>query len=139
MINTQKVLDAMTSMQQNTQGALPAIPNNGNPAGAYNMPQQGTPQPAQQQQPQTQSPYYYPWLAPSEHMDSIRNQLTERQMRLSSMLEAYAPQPMAPQAPMPQQMMPQAPMMQQAPTQQPILQAPPVLPQQGMMPNPTVY
>lgn len=98
MIDTRQVLNAVTSMQQNAQASLPVIPNNGNPAGAYNMPQQGSAPQAQQPQ-QTKSPYYYPWLAPSSHMESITGFLSQRQERLMGMLQQYAPQPIAPQAP----------------------------------------
>lgn len=129
MINTHKILNAVTSMQQNAQAALPVIPNNGNPAGAYNMPPQGA-QTQVQGQPQAQSTYYYPWLAPSPHMEGIQNQLSARQAMLNQMLTQYSPQPIAPQAPT----IPTAP--QQVPMSEPLMSAvapaqqPPVIPMQ---------
>lgn len=94
MINHQGVLDAVTNMQQNAQAALPVIPNNGNPQGANNMQAAG-----QQAQPAVQgapvqpqkSDYYYPWLAPSPHMQA-----------LASRIGSYQPQ-IAPARPVPQQ------------------------------------
>lgn len=129
MINTHNVLNAVTAMQQNAQAALPVIPNNGNPAGAYNMPQQTMGEMQQQPQqaaPAEKSPYYYPWLAPSSHMQGIKDNLAQRQEMLNSMLSQYQPQPIAPQAPAP----PVAPMQQQ-PVQAPQMQtgAAPVIPQ----------
>lgn len=120
MINTHKILNAVTSMQQNAQAALPVIPNNGNPAGAYNMPPQGAQAPVQ---PQAQSPYYYPWLAPSPHMEGIQNQLSARQAMLNQMLTQYSPQPIAPQAPaVPQQVPAVEPQPQQmVATQRPVM------------------
>jgi hypothetical protein len=38
MPNIQELLQAVLNMQSDAQGALPVIPNNGNPAGANNMP-----------------------------------------------------------------------------------------------------
>lgn len=129
MINTHKVLNAVTSMQQNAQAALPVIPNNGNPQGAHNMPHQGAAQPAPSVPQQQQSPYYYPWLAPSSHMENIKGFLTQRQERLMGMMQQYSPQPIAPQAPPVQQPMQQPMQQQQA--------MPPVIPM-AQAPNPTV-
>lgn len=82
-----------TAMQQQAQAALPVIPNNGNPAGAFNMPAPTRPaipvpapvaptQPAMRAptppamtQPPVQSKYYYPWMNPSPAMDSVRQML----------------------------------------------------------------
>lgn len=99
-------------VQQNIQAQLPVIPNNGNPAGAHNMPQQATQQPAAPANP-------YAWLDPSPAMASVR-----------SLLDAYQPQ--TPAAPM---MQPQVPTQGMPPTlpmmnpQQPVMPANmPVLP-----------
>ncbi len=36
--NWQTIADAANGVQQNAQAAVPVVPNNGNPGGAYNMP-----------------------------------------------------------------------------------------------------
>lgn len=67
MANSQQVLQAIASMQRDGQERLPIIPNNGNPAGAHNMPQQEPPT-AQQAPP----PDKYAWLQPSQSVANIR-------------------------------------------------------------------
>ena len=60
---TPQTLQAINDMQVNVQTGLPVIPNNGNPAGAYNMPQHlGGAMPAQA------APDPYAWLQPSPAM-----------------------------------------------------------------------
>lgn len=43
MPTTQEILQALSGMQQNAQASVPVTPNNGNPAGANNMPMDNTP------------------------------------------------------------------------------------------------
>lgn len=66
------------SIQQDIQGQMPVIPNNGNPGGAYNMPQQVA-SIAPQQQVQ-QNPLQ--WVEPSESMTNIRQLLADQADRL---------------------------------------------------------
>lgn len=68
MADSQQILQAIAQMQQVGQERLPVIPNNGNPAGAHNMPQNGTPLPVQAGGPVDK----YAWLKPSPAMDRIR-------------------------------------------------------------------
>lgn len=65
MADSQQILQAIAQMQQVGQERLPVIPNNGNPAGAYNMPQQGT-------TPVAQAPGKFDWVKPSPAMARIR-------------------------------------------------------------------
>lgn len=58
------------SIQSDVQQALPVIPNNGNPAGAYNMPQAG--QPVQQQAAPVDP---FAWLKPSAYMEEVKTRL----------------------------------------------------------------
>lgn len=72
MSTTQQILQSMNDMQVNAQGALPVIPNNGNPGGAHNMPQ-GT-----QVASVTPPPNPYQWLEPSPAMQSTQQMLSEQ-------------------------------------------------------------
>ena len=56
------------SIQSDVQQALPVIPNNGNPAGAYNMPQ------AAEEQPQVANDPFA-WLKPSVYMEEVKTRL----------------------------------------------------------------
>lgn len=58
------------SIQSDVQQALPVIPNNGNPAGAYNMPHAG--QPVQQQATPVDP---FAWLKPSAYMEEVKTRL----------------------------------------------------------------
>lgn len=77
MPTTQEILQALSGMQQNAQANVPVIPNNGNPAGAYNMPYQQT----NNGQPNTLPPvsgqpdqgHYYPWMNPSPMLEAVRH------------------------------------------------------------------
>ena len=73
------------SLQQDLQGSLPILPNNGNPGGAYNV--ASAEQPAQQAAP---APDPYAWLKPSAYMDQvneiIKNQDAILDMAVSSLL-----------------------------------------------------
>jgi hypothetical protein len=91
-VSTQEILNGVINMQANAQQALPVIPNNGNPAGAYNMPMLpqhravGQPPVAAQpmvRQPQAPlpTPPQYPWLAPSQSATNIRTMLEGRRDR----------------------------------------------------------
>lgn len=75
MASSQQMLSSLLDMQSNAQAALPVIPNNGNPNGAYNMPQQAqaTPAPAQPAGPDLS------WLGPSQHMQTFSNTLQQMQ------------------------------------------------------------
>lgn len=68
MLNIQELLAAITDMQRNAQQNLPVIPNNGNPAGAYNMPQAA--QPVAPTQPQVMD-----YSQPSSSMDLVYQML----------------------------------------------------------------
>lgn len=97
MADINSALHNLQYLQQDAQGALPVIPNNGNPAGAYNMaspvmagPGLPAPMPAvPQQQPQPGIPMpkpspadRYPWLRPTQSMDNVRNLLAQRRQQL---------------------------------------------------------
>lgn len=89
MASTNQLLAAISNMQPDAQANLPVVPNNGNPAGAHNMPQQG-------QAPANPAHAHYPWLAPSQHMQNI---LARVQTQQSGMQAPVAPQPVAPPQP----------------------------------------
>lgn len=75
MASSQAILSAITNMQANAQGALPVLPNNGNPGGAHNMPQgQGVEQAAPAPDP-------YAWLQPSPFMQSASQMLEQMSAR----------------------------------------------------------
>ena len=67
------------SIQQNIQGQLPVIPNNGNPGGAYNMQQVASVQPAQAVAP----PNPYQWVEPSQAMQNVRVLLEKQAERIA--------------------------------------------------------
>jgi hypothetical protein len=67
------------AIQQNIQGQLPVIPNNGNPAGAYNMPQVASVGAPQQVAP----PNPYQWVEPSQSMTNVREMLAKQAERLA--------------------------------------------------------
>ena len=122
MATTQQMLSAITGMQENAQAALPVIPNNGNPAGANNMPQQ-----QQAPSPGPAAPPALPWLAPSASMQLFQQQLAARQTVLAQQrmpATQQAPVAQAPQAvvPVQQAVVPQQPVLPQAGAQ-------PILPQ----------
>ena len=75
MATTQQILSAITGMQRNTQQANPVIPNNGNPGGANNMPQQT-------QEPEKPSGPDLSWLQPSPAMQALTQQMQQRQVQL---------------------------------------------------------
>lgn len=60
------------SIQSDVQQALPVIPNNGNPAGAYNMPQAGG---ADAQGAAQAAPDPFAWLKPSVYMEEVKTRL----------------------------------------------------------------
>lgn len=66
----QWVQQILANNQQNAQGQVPVIPNNGNPMGANNMPsmvtQNGEDQPVSG---------YYPWMQPSPSMAYVHNMI----------------------------------------------------------------
>lgn len=108
MIDVNNVLGAVTTMQQNAQSALPVIPNNGNPAGAYNMPHQQAPvSSAPVTQQPAASPYFYPWLGPSPYMESIKSRLTAMQSGPVTSVQPTGVPPTMMQTPMDQPVMPQ--------------------------------
>lgn len=77
MATSQQMLSSLLDMQPNAQAALPVIPNNGNPNGAYNMPQQdATPEPAKPAGPDLS------WLGPSQHMQTFNNTLQSMQANI---------------------------------------------------------
>ena len=60
------------SIQSDVQSALPVIPNNGNPAGAYNMPHAA--EVNAQEQPQVANDPFA-WLKPSVYMEEVKTRL----------------------------------------------------------------
>lgn len=103
MSNTAAILAAMSGMQSNAQSSLPFTPNNGNPGGAYNMPQgQATQQPAAPPDP-------WPWLQPSPFMQTLQQDLMARSQRLAQEIEAANAEPIIP-------------VQQALPVQQPVMQ-----------------
>ena len=93
MNNTAAVLAAMSNMQSNIQTANPVIPNNGNPAGAYNMPQGQ----AATQQPSPNMDRYA-WLQPSPYMAYLQSSLQDRGARIKAEMEQMYSQPVLPVA-----------------------------------------
>lgn len=79
MASTQELLTAVTNMQPNAQEALPVIPNNGNPQGAYNMSSKVTPAgPPRRRGPDLS------FLQPSQSMLDFTAGLQRRQQDLDS-------------------------------------------------------
>lgn len=72
MASAQEMLAAAGSVQQDAQASLPVIPNNGNPGGAYNMPQT-TQEPAKPAGPDLS------WLQPSKYMEQVSSTIAEIQ------------------------------------------------------------
>ena len=94
MATTQQMLSAVNDMQVNAQAALPVIPNNGNPAGANNMPA------SQQQAPATVAPTGpdLSWLQPSQSMMMFQQGMQQRQQQLDMQRQQmYAPAQGVPQ------------------------------------------
>ncbi len=90
MASTNELLAATLGMQASAQASLPVIPNNGNPAGAHNMPQQQEAAPA--------APAYpYPWMAPSPHMENIKRRIAGMQQNIQQVAQPVQ-QPAPPQA-----------------------------------------
>ena len=122
------ITQPMTALQQTIQQSLPVIPNNGNPAGPYNMPGHGTM--AAQQQPPPSTHDRFPWLKPSPFMQSLAQSLQQKSMMLQQQLAESVQMPLE-QPVQPQEMVPQQ---QPAQIPQQALQAPvapqgaPVLP-----------
>lgn len=89
MATTQQILSAITGMQRNAQEALPVIPNNGNPGGAHNMPQQT-------QAPEKPSGPDLSWLQPSPAMTSLMQSLQARQPFLDQQVQRIRQAPVLP-------------------------------------------
>lgn len=77
MASAQQMLASTGNMQQNAQAAVPVIPNNGNPAGAYNMPQTG-------QTPPTPTGPDLSWLQPSTAMQEVNATLQALQKNIDA-------------------------------------------------------
>lgn len=76
-----------SSLQQDVQGSLPIIPNNGNPGGAYNMPSPEAP--VQEAVPQDP----YSWLKASPYMEQVKAMLLGNEERIRrSMFDIVNPQ-----------------------------------------------
>lgn len=116
MASAQEMLASASNLQQDAQAALPVIPNNGNPGGAYNMPQNGQ-SPAKPPGPDLS------WLQPSAHMQEVNNTLQALQQSIdASRQQVQNSQPAVQQ--------PQLPVMPQT-TMAPAMSAGVVLPQMG--------
>lgn len=87
MADTQSILHNITNMQRNAQEALPVMPNNGNPGGAYNMPAQAP----QEQQPAPPPPDPYAFLKPSPYMDGVRAILAGQAQSLAAQQQPTPP------------------------------------------------
>lgn len=93
MADINSAMHGLQFMQQNAQAALPVIPNNGNPNGAYNM----ATMPAQQRQPAVPPAMpsvpaeRFPWLKPSQSMENVKNLLAQRKAQQQLPMQA-APQ-----------------------------------------------
>lgn len=93
---TPQTLQAINDMQVNVQSGLPVIPNNGNPAGAHNMPQgvgQAMPRP---------SPSWsekFPWMQQSPFMATLSEQLKANGARLQQEYMATNAAPIVPSIP----------------------------------------
>jgi hypothetical protein len=132
---------SMPQLQQTAQANLPVLPNNGNPAGANNMPANTLqPQPPAQQQASATpiqagavqpTPQQPSWMNPSSSMDMI-NQLLAGQDAFNNQVNPVAPQTGLPAIGAP---IGTANPIQPTGATLPIQQAPPpsgpVLPQQG--------
>lgn len=93
MANINSAINGLQYMQQNAQAALPVIPNNGNPAGAYNMPVAPVAQEmAPVVQPKPTLADRYPWLKPSASMDNIRAMLDQRRQAAAAPVQQPVPQ-----------------------------------------------
>lgn len=108
MASTHQLVQAVNDMQLNAQSNLPVHPNNGNPAGAHNMPRQ--------QAPVNPTYQHYPWMQPTVHLQNINARVQAMAANLGA----------APQIPMPAA----------EPVQQPV--AAPVMPVQGQLPPPVL-
>ena len=69
------------SIQSDVQQALPVIPNNGNPAGAYNMPHAGQ----QEQAAPVNDPFA--WLKPSVYMEEVKTRLANWDQEVQAGIE----------------------------------------------------
>lgn len=147
MNNTAGVLAAMSNMQSNIQTGLPVIPNNGNPAGAYNMPMRangmgaaipGAPPVVNDMPRQKADPW--PWLQPSPFMSTLAEDLKTRSARLQEQLgqmNSYMPQaPAAAPAITPMPAQPPVMGLSQAVSQVPPAMAMPVTTQAPVLPMP---
>lgn len=77
MATTQELLAAMSNIQPDAQAGLPVLPNNGNPAGAYNMPASaGAVAPAVVRPPI--APKDFSWLQSSQYMRNVQDMLNQR-------------------------------------------------------------
>lgn len=76
MASTQELLTAINNIQPNAQAALPVLPNNGNPRGAYNMPPRDTMEGAVARLPAFQKDFS--WLQPSQYMKNVQEMLNQR-------------------------------------------------------------
>lgn len=78
MATTQEILSAVSNIQPSAQGALPVMPNNGNPSGAYNMPSATSQQANAEKQGQPAEDPRFAWVKPSPAMNRINNYLKQR-------------------------------------------------------------
>lgn len=101
MASAQEILSAVNSMQANAQAALPVMPNNGNPGGAHNMPQQNGAAPAAPTGPDLS------WLKASPAMEQLRASSAQRQKFLDGRLASIRQQPQLPVVDEPTPLVPQ--------------------------------
>lgn len=73
------------SIQSDVQSSLPILPDNGNPAGAYNMPSQAAQEPVQA------PPDPLAWLRPSPYMTEVQKMLQQQDKRLEQMYASLLP------------------------------------------------
>lgn len=91
MATTQELLAAMNNIQPDAQAGLPVLPNNGNPAGAYNMPPS-----AGMAAPAVVRPHIAPkdfsWLQSSQYMRNVQDMLNQRRTAGATQQPAAVPQ-----------------------------------------------
>lgn len=103
MASTQELLAAMSNIQPDAQAALPVIPNNGNPRGAFNMPARDATEAAVTRPPAVQKDFS--WLQPSQYMRNVQDMLAQRrtggamQPQATPTMQTGGPAQMQPQLP----------------------------------------
>lgn len=113
MATTQELLAAINNIQPDAQAALPVIPNNGNPRGAFNMPPaRNATEEAVARPPASQKDFS--WLQPSQYMRNVQDMLSQRRTGGNMQQTTMPTMQTGGQAPM-QQQLPPVPARQEVP------------------------